>query len=129
MAGYINGVREACKRTHVEGIIDGWGRALEIISRTTRDDNQAKTRIRGPIKVTSMGFQIDPSKHSVNVKVRKHPAVQKTFLAKYLSRLSALGFIKPCPQASWGAAPHLVHKSSMSLFCTTVDLRLVNAAI
>lgn len=38
-----------------------------------------------------------------------------------------MGFLKPCTQASWQAASHLVPKDSNSKFRTTIDLRLVSA--
>lgn len=82
----------------------------------------------GPAKVTPMKLQIDPSKLPVKVKVGKYPIVQRKFLDMYLSQLLSLEFIKPCPQASWQAAPHLVPKDSKFLFRTTIDLRPINSA-
>lgn len=75
-----------------------------------------------------MRNELEVTKPPVKVKKRKYPNYPKKFLDKYTSNLLKMGFIKPCTQVSWIAAPHLVSINSKSLFRTTIDLRPVNAA-
>lgn len=76
-----------------------------------------------------MKTRLDQSKTPVKVKLRKYPTEQRKFLDKYLSRLVELNFIKPCPQAAWQAAPHMVPKDSEAKYRTTIDLRPANATV
>lgn len=55
----------------------------------------------GPVKVPPMEIVLDPAKKPVKVNGRKYHAEQRWFLNTYFSRLVEMGFLKPCPQASW----------------------------
>lgn len=81
-----------------------------------------------PAKVKPLKITLDLKKKPVKVKTRRYPAKQRKFLDRYITQLSNMGFIKPCPQASWQAAPHLVPKDSKPGFRTTIDLQPVNGA-
>lgn len=55
----------------------------------------------GPAKVRPMKIRVDDAKQPVRVKVRKHLTDQRKVLDEYLSKLTALCFIKIYRQASW----------------------------
>lgn len=60
--------------------------------------------------------------------MREYPADQQKFLDASLIELVKTEFLKVCLTASWQAAPHLASKDAKTRYCTTTDLRPVNAA-
>lgn len=83
----------------------------------------------GPANVPPMKIVLDPTKKRATVKARRYPVDQQNLLDKYITKMSNMGFITLCLQASWQAAPDLVPKNSRSGFRTMIDLRPVKAAI
>lgn len=110
------------------GLSSEGGRRLKQIIKNNMSVFKIRLGSGGPTKVKPMKIILEPSKKPIKVKVRRYPAEQRKFLNAYFSKLIEMGFLKPCPQAAWQAAPHLVPKDSNAKFRTMTDLRPVNAA-
>lgn len=128
----IEDIEDELQKRIAEAVSNGLSRKGEKKLEEIIQQNKTVFKIRlgsgGPANVTPMKIVLDETKKPVKVKVRKYPKEQRKFLDTYFSKLVDMGFLKPCPQASWQAAPHLVPKESKSKFRTTIDLRPVNAA-
>lgn len=125
-------VEEALNERIAEAAKNGLSKEREEQLRNITKRNKSVFRLRlgsgGPAKITPMKIRLDETKEPVKVKVRKYPVEKCKFSNEYLSQLVSLEFLKPCPQATWQAAPHLVPKELKAKSRRTIDLRPVNAA-
>lgn len=83
---------------------------------------------RGPAKLPPMTITIYSTNPPVKDRVGIYPASQKKCLDANWSKFLAMGFMKPCFQASCQGTLHIMPKESKAQFHSTIDPRPVNTS-